>query len=130
MQFRVKTRITHMARAVSNNITQCSLRLQPRGPDHARPLRDFGFDVVGELLRRVAGGFVALLGKLLAHVKLIDDAHDRFVERRVVLRASARTEVGLLNQPRASPACNLNPRAFTTLRIVSKSGLRSPESAL
>ena len=35
-----------------------------------------------------------------------------------------------LNQPCAASACSLNPRAFTTLRIVSKSGLRSPESAL
>ena len=39
-------------------------------------------------------------------------------------------EVGRLYQPCAASACNLSPRAFTTLRIVSKSGLRSPESAL
>jgi len=35
-----------------------------------------------------------------------------------------------LNQPCDASACSFKPRAPTTLRIVSKLGLRSPESAL
>ena len=35
-----------------------------------------------------------------------------------------------LNYVSAASACNLKPSAFTTFRMVLKSGLRSPESAL
>ena len=109
-----------------------SIQMSARRLDHRRPFRDFGLNVGGELLRRIADDIDAELFERMPHI--------RIVERRNAARCSARDDrrgvpAGATRPCQVVASKPLSPSSSTVanirqdrvrLSVVTASGRTSP----